>query len=101
MPEEHKREENQVIGCQSVVYLHSYLQEGKLYFIASSEALISAGLAALLLEVYNGLPPELLLQHRPTFLNELGIYATLSPGRSNGLSSMFLRMQKEALKSLL
>jgi len=94
-----KTEENRVVGCQSIVYLHSTIKEEKIYFTASSEALISSGLAALLIEAYSGLSPETILQSKPSFLEDLGIYASLSPGRSNGLSSMLLRMQKDALKS--
>ncbi len=92
---------NIVSGCQSIVYLHSELIEEKIYFTAHSEALISRGLAALLIMCYNAEPPETLLKCKPLFLEELGISASLSPGRSNGLSSMLLRMQKDALKFLI
>lgn len=97
---EHKIEENIVRGCQSIVHLHSILENEKIYFTASSEALISSGLAALLIAVYNGESPETILTCKPTFIEELQIHATLSPGRSNGLSSMLLRMQQDALKFL-
>lgn len=89
-----------VSGCQSIVYLKTELKEGKIYFTVYSEALISTGLAALLLFCYNGEEPLVLLKCPPDFLNELGIFTSLSPARSNGLASMFLRMQQEAVKSL-
>ncbi len=92
--------ENIVKGCQSIVYLSSHLQDGKLKFYASSEALISSGLAMLLIEVYNGEAPETVLQCPPLFLEELGIHASLTPGRANGLSNIYLRMKQEALKYL-
>lgn len=97
---EHKTPENIVQGCQSVTYLHTELKEGSLYFTASSDALISAGLAALLIHAYNGFTPEALLKEKPLFLEELGISTSLTPSRSNGVHSMFLRMQKDALKFL-
>lgn len=100
MPPDLKIPENIVSGCQSIVYLHCQMLEGKLFFTAASDALISSGLAALLLKAYNGHPPEFLLKNKPTFLNELQINTSLSPGRSNGLASMFLRMQKNALNFL-
>lgn len=101
MPEKHKTSENLVNGCQSLVYLHAELVEKKVYFTAFSEALISAGLAALLIQAYQGQSPETILKIRPSFLEELQIPAVLSPGRSNGLASMYLRMQKISLNFLL
>ena len=96
-----KTEENVVKGCQSRMYLHATLIEGKVLFQLDSEALISAGLGALLLSVYNEEPPEAILSCPPLFLEELGIHASLSPSRSNGLASLFLRMKKEALNFLI
>lgn len=101
MPEKYKTPEYLVNGCQSIVYLHAEFIEKKIYFTAFSEALISAGLAALLIQAYQGQSPETILKVRPTFLEDLQIPALLSPGRSNGLASMFLRMQKIALNFLL
>ncbi|NGX58986.1 MAG: Cysteine desulfuration protein SufE [Chlamydiae bacterium] len=96
----YKTPENIVKGCQSIVYLHTEMRENKLFFSAFSDALISAGLAALLLKAYNGETPETILQNPPTFLGDLQIHTSLTPGRSNGLASMFLRMQKDALNFL-
>lgn len=93
--------ENLVSGCQSEVYLTSRLENGKIFFEIYSEALISAGLAALLLFIYQGESPETLLTCPPTCLERIGIHASLSPGRSNGLASMHLKMKQEALKYLL
>ena len=97
-PPEFKSPEHKVSGCQSEMYLHCSMNEGKIQFQVFSEALISAGLAALLLFVYHDEPPETIFSCPPLFLETLGIHASLSPGRSNGLSSLFLRMKQEALK---
>lgn len=91
---------NLVQGCQSLLYLQTTLIEGRLFFAAYSEALISKGLAALLIELYNGLSPQTLLLNPPSFLESLGLFASLSPARSNGLAQMYLRMKQEALKNL-
>ncbi|VHO03363.1 SufE family protein [Candidatus Rhabdochlamydia sp. T3358] len=99
-PSINKTPEHLVKGCQSTMYLCSYLKETKMYFEVYSEALISAGLAALLLSVYQEEFPEVILKCPPLFLEELGLYTALSPSRSNGLSSLFLRMKQEALKAL-
>ena len=89
-----------VKGCQSTLYLHGSLENGKIYFQTSSDALISAGLAALLLEVYNGEAPETILTCPPDFLTELGVIAHLSPSRSNGLAHIHLRMKLIAVNFL-
>jgi cysteine desulfuration protein SufE len=86
-----------VPGCQSVMYLHSTLSEDKIFFSADSEALISKGLAALLIAVYSGEMPEVVLKCPPLFLEQLEIHQSLTPSRSNGLASLFLRMKQDAL----
>ncbi len=97
-PLEWKTECRRVIGCQSQMYLYASLSEGKVQFQAHSDALISAGIAALLLSVYHDEPPEAILMCPPQFLEDLGIHSSLSPSRSNGLSSLFLRMKQESIK---
>jgi sulfur transfer protein SufE len=99
-PIELKTPNRLVKGCQSEMYLDASLLDGKVHFKIHSDALISAGLGAMLLAVYNHEPPEAILSCPPQFLNELGIQEALSPSRSNGLSSLFLRMKQEALKFL-
>lgn len=100
-PDTYKTPDRIVPGCQSTLYLHASLHEGKLFFNAQADALISAGLAALLIAVYSGETPETILKRTPDFIRELGISASLSPNRSNGLSSIYLRMKQEALKSII
>jgi sulfur transfer protein SufE len=100
LPEEQRCEENRVAGCQSQLYLWSQLRDGRLYFQAESDALISAGLAQLLIWAYNGEKAETILTAPPAFLSELAIPASLSPSRANGLASLHLRMRQEALKAL-
>lgn len=101
LPEKFKTEENLVQGCQSRMYLYSKVENGLLYFEAESDALISSGLAALLIRVYSGESPETILKSPPTYLEELAISQSLTPSRSNGLYSLHLRMKQEALKALI
>jgi len=98
---EQKSAAHLVPGCQSNLYLVSRLINGRIEFGAASDALISAGLAALLISVYSGESPEIVLKEPPRFLDDLGIHASLSPNRSNGLSSIHLKMRQEALKYLM
>lgn len=87
-----------VKGCQSEVFLCASLVEGKVIFASYSEALISTGLVALLFFIYQAESPETILTCPPTCFEHMGIHASLTPGRSNGLSSIYLRMKQEALR---
>lgn len=96
----YKTSENIVTGCQSTTYLHSSIHNDVVVFHAHSEALISAGLAAVLINVYNEEKPETILTCQPHFLETLGIRAALTPSRANGLYSIYLRMKQDALRLL-
>lgn len=100
LPKEAKISENLVTGCQSQMYLHSYWSGDNIIFETESDALISAGLAALLIEVYSGETPEAILKCPPHYLEEIGISASLTPNRASGLYSLHLRMKQDALKML-
>lgn len=92
---------NIVKGCQSTMFLHSELRDGSVHFTADSDALISAGLAAILIKVYSGETPETILKCPPDYLETLGISASLTPSRANGLYSIHLKMKQEALRLML
>ncbi len=98
---EDRIEDNLVKGCQSLMYIKTTFDGENIHFAAESDALISSGLAALLISVYSGENPETILKCPPDYLEELGITAALSPNRANGLFSLHLRMKQEALKILL
>lgn len=93
-----KTQKNKIIGCQSTTYLCTSLEEGSVRFLAESDALISSGLIALLIMAYNLLPPEVVVNNPPTFLTDLGIHASLSVNRANGLEQMYRRMREDVLK---
>lgn len=94
----YKTEENEVKGCQSLMYLRSYQKDNKVYFEAESNALISSGLAYLMIEAYSGETADTILKCPPNFLVDLKIAQSLSPNRANGLYSLFIRMKQDALK---
>ncbi len=97
----YKTPENIVPGCQSRMYLRSFTKDGKIFFEAESDALISSGLAALLIAVYSGETAETILTCPPTYLEGLGLSTSLSPSRANGLYSVHLKMKQEALRHLM
>jgi len=95
-----KRPENLVSGCQSEMHIKTLQVDGKLFFYAHSDSLVSKGLAYLVVSVYSGEPAPTIFSCPPTYLDEIGISKALSPGRSNGLASLLLRMKQEAIKSV-
>ncbi len=99
--EKYKTDQYLVRGCQSRMYLVSHYVQGKVYFESESDAIISAGLCTLLIRVYSGEDPETILKCAPTYLEELSIPQTLTPGRANGLASIYLRMKQDALAYLI
>ena len=93
----YQTEENQLKGCQSVVYFTSMCDAGgRIHFSASSDAAIVQGLIALLLRVYSERPPQEILALSPDFLEKIGLDKHLSPTRKNGLASMVEAIKKAA-----
>lgn len=96
-PEEYRNEKYMVRGCQSQVWIHPDLSNGKIKFDADSDAMIVKGLIALLMRVYNNRTAEEILDNPPDFLTEIGIDKHLSPTRKNGLGAMMKQIQMYAV----
>ena len=89
-----KIDANKVKGCQSQVWLVPDLTPEKtLRFKADSDALIVRGLVSILVEFYDNLSPQLIIETNPDFLNQLGFASNLSPSRANGLNSMIKQIK--------
>jgi cysteine desulfuration protein SufE len=99
-PEESKKPENRVEGCQSTTYLIATCEKGKMHFQATSDALISAGLVAILVQIYDNEAPTTILHNPPTFIHEIGLNTHLSPLRASGLAQMYQKMFSLAQKCL-
>ena len=100
MPEELKVDEHKVRGCMSQVWLVGTAREGRLHFLADSDAHIVRGLVALVLMIFGGKSPaEARDLDVKAVLTELDLDKHLSPGRSNGLHSMIGRIQSIAAAS--
>jgi cysteine desulfuration protein SufE len=100
IPEEEKKEEQLIHGCQSRVWLMSRYIDQKMYFYADSDAIITKGIIALLIKVVNGESPETIVKEDLFFIQEIGIQEHLSPTRANGLLEMVKRMKLEAIKNI-
>ena len=94
MPNELKTEASKVRGCQSQVWLVGEpLPDGRLHFLADSDAILVRGLIALVLELYDRRRPEEIVANPPAVLEEIGLQRFLTPGRSNGLYAMVGRVR--------
>lgn len=95
-PEEDKTEDKLIKGCQSRVWLDSRFEDGKLFFKADSDAIITKGIISLLIGVYSGRTPEEIAGDDFGFINEIGLKENLSPTRANGLVSMIEKIKELA-----
>ena len=95
-PEEKKTEDRLIKGCQSRVWLDSEQKDGKLYFTADSDAIITKGIISLLVSVYSGRTPQEIADDDFAFVAEIGLKENLSPTRANGLVSMIETIKKTA-----
>ena len=94
-----KRNDRQLIeGCQSRVWLDSSFSDSVMNFSADSDAIITKGIIALLIKVFNGEKPETIIKEELFFIKEIGLQEHLSPTRANGLLGMVKRMKMDALK---
>ncbi len=92
--EKYKVEDNLIKGCQSRVWLHAdKTTDGKITFTADSDAIITKGLVALVVDVLSGSKPAEILESDLHFINDIGLNEHLSPTRSNGLASMIRQMK--------
>ncbi|MEE2743422.1 MAG: SufE family protein [Bdellovibrionota bacterium] len=97
MNEDKKIDQNLVKGCQSKVWFHAEMKEGKIYFQGDSDAAIVKGIVALLLTIYSESSPDDILNTKPDFLDEIGLKEHLSMSRANGLSSMLKQISLYAI----
>ena len=95
--EEHTNEQFLIRGCQSRVWVDAELRDGKIYFTADSDAIITKGIIALLIRVLSGRTPQEIVDSDLYFIDRIGLRENLSPTRANGLLAMIKQMKLYAL----
>lgn len=95
--QKYKDKSHLINGCQSQVWLHAELRDGRIWFTADSDAIITKGIVNLLIRVFNGELPDTILDSDMAYIQEIGLREHLSPTRSNGLTSMVRQMKLYAL----
>ena len=92
-----KNDKNIIKGCQSKVWLHAEFNEGKIKFLADSEAIITRGIIAILLIIFNNRTPKEIIESDTNFIEKIGLKEHLSPNRANGLYSMIKQIKFYAI----
>ena len=93
----YKNDSNLIDGCQSRVWLQCDYVDGRLVFTADSDALITKGIIALLIQVLSNHTPQEILDADLYFIDKIGLRQHLSPTRSNGLLAMVKQIKNYAL----
>ncbi|MDY6800679.1 MAG: SufE family protein [Bacteroidota bacterium] len=93
----YKTKEYLIEGCQSKVWLYAEMDGDKVKFTADSDAIITKGIAALLVRVLSGLKPQEIMNADLFFIDKIGLQQNLSPTRANGLLAMVKQMKLYAM----
>ena len=96
MPAEQQTEAIKVKGCVSQVFVQGRLDQGLMRWQGDSDALITKGLLALLIQGLDGLTPEQVQSMDPVFIAATGLQASLTPSRANGFLNILRSMQQQA-----
>lgn len=95
-PEEKKTDDHLIKGCQSRVWLDAHMEDGKVYFSADSDAIITKGIISLLIGIYSGASAAEILSSDFSVVEKIGLRENLSPTRANGLVSMIETIRRVA-----
>lgn len=99
-PETDKTDDYLIKGCQSRVWLNYKVENGRIYFNADSDAIITKGIISLLIKIYSGRTPEEILSSDFSVVDRIGLKENLSPTRANGLVSMIAKIKETAAENI-
>ena len=95
-PESSKTDDRLIKGCQSRVWLDYEMRDGKIWFNADSDAIITKGIISLLIGIYSERTPQEILSSDFSVVEKIGLKENLSPTRANGLVSMIAKIRNIA-----
>jgi cysteine desulfuration protein SufE len=95
--EQYKTDDHLIKGCQSKVWVHAELQDGRLVFTADSDAIITKGIIAILIRAFSNQKPADIIAAKTDFIDQIGLKEHLSPTRANGLVSMIKQLKLYAV----
>jgi cysteine desulfuration protein SufE len=95
--EKYKIEDNLIKGCQSRVWLHAEKRDDKIIYTADSDAIMTKGIIAILINVLSNQKAAEIVSADLSFIDAIGLKEQLSATRANGLVSMIKKMKLYAL----
>ncbi len=95
--EQYKTDDHLIKGCQSKVWVHAELRDGRLVFTADSDAIITKGIIAILIRAFSNQKPADIIAAKTDFIDQIGLKEHLSPTRANGLVSMIKQLKLYAV----
>ena len=95
--EKYKIEDNLIKGCQSRVWLHAEKQDEIIIYTADSDAIMTKGIIAILINVLSNQKASAIISADLSFIDAIGLKEQLSATRANGLVSMIKKMKLYAL----
>ena len=95
--EKYKIEDSLIKGCQSRVWLHAEKQDEKIIYTADSDAIMTKGIIAILINVLSNQKASEIISADLKFIDAIGLKEQLSVTRANGLVSMIKKMKLYAL----
>lgn len=99
-PESDKIDGKLIKGCQSRVWLDYKVADGKIFFNADSDAIITKGIISLLIRIYSGRTPQEILSSDFSVVDRIGLKENLSPTRAGGLASMIEKIREVAAENI-
>ena len=95
-PEEFRKDNFKVQGCQAQVWLVPKFKNNLLNFYSDSDAFISKGMITILIDIYGNKTPHDILNSDFQLVKTLKLDTLLTQGRTNGVYAMLKKLKEYA-----
>ena len=95
-PEEFRKDNFKVQGCQAQVWLVPEFKNNLLNFYSDSDAFISKGMITILIDIYGNKTPHDILNSDFQLVKTLQLDTLLTQGRTNGVYAMLKKLKEYA-----
>ena len=95
-PEEFRKDNFKVQGCQAQVWLVPKFKDNLLNFYSDSDAFISKGMITILVDIYGNKTPHDILNSDFQLAKTLQLDTLLTQGRTNGVYAMLKKLKEYA-----